>query len=142
MSPFRPVSSLSCGARAASNELLEEVGLAAHRDDLASTLVLRRRRAARDRRSRSPTEPKLLLLDEPICGMGPQETERTVARSGISRSGIDVVLIEHDMEVVFAIADFITVMAQGARARTRHAGRNRRRSQGPGGLSRLAGGRR
>ena len=59
-------------------------------------------------------EPKLLLLDEPVCGMGPQETERAVARILDISKRIDVVLIEHDMEVVFSIADEIIVMAQGA----------------------------
>ena len=54
-----------------------------------------------------------LLLDEPICGMSPSETERTVERIvGLAKT-TDIILIEHDMEVVFAIADLITVMAQG-----------------------------
>ena len=59
-------------------------------------------------------EPKLLLLDEPICGMSPAETERTVVKIRELAQTIDIVLIEHDMEVVFDIADDITVMAQGA----------------------------
>jgi branched-chain amino acid transport system ATP-binding protein len=59
-------------------------------------------------------EPKLLLLDEPVCGMGPEETERAVAKIRDVAKRIDVVIIEHDMEVVFSIADHIVVMAQGA----------------------------
>jgi len=59
-------------------------------------------------------EPKLLLLDEPICGMSPAETERTVAKIKELAARIDIVIIEHDMEVVFELADDITVMAQGA----------------------------
>ena len=59
-------------------------------------------------------QPKLLLLDEPICGMSPAETERTVVKIRELARTIDIVLIEHDMEVVFGIADDITVMAQGA----------------------------
>jgi branched-chain amino acid transport system ATP-binding protein len=58
-------------------------------------------------------QPRLLLLDEPICGMSPSETERTVARIAELARTTDIILIEHDMEVVFAIADLITVMAQG-----------------------------
>ena len=58
--------------------------------------------------------PRLLLLDEPICGMSPAETERTVAKIRELAARIDIVIIEHDMEVVFEIADDITVMAQGA----------------------------
>jgi len=60
------------------------------------------------------TQPKLLLLDEPICGMGPAETEKTVAKIQDLSKRIDIVIIEHDIEVVFSIADEITVMANGA----------------------------
>jgi branched-chain amino acid transport system ATP-binding protein len=59
-------------------------------------------------------EPRLLLLDEPICGMSPAETERTVDKIKELAARIDIVIIEHDMEVVFEVADDITVMAQGA----------------------------
>lgn len=58
-------------------------------------------------------KPRLLLLDEPICGMSPSETERTVNHIVRLSKSTNVILIEHDMEVVFAISDFITVMAQG-----------------------------
>lgn len=59
------------------------------------------------------SEPRLLLLDEPTCGMSPAETERAVATiRGLARS-VDIIIIEHDMEVVFGIAEDITVMAQG-----------------------------
>jgi branched-chain amino acid transport system ATP-binding protein len=60
------------------------------------------------------SEPQLLLLDEPICGMSPAETERAVAKIRDLARKIDIVIIEHDMEVVFGIADDITVLAQGA----------------------------
>ena len=59
------------------------------------------------------TEPKLLLLDEPICGMGPAETERTVEKIKDLSKRIDIVIIEHDIEVVFDISDDIIVMALG-----------------------------
>src|SRR5215475_8330207 len=60
------------------------------------------------------SEPKLLLLDEPTCGMSPAETERAVAKIRELARSIDIIIIEHDMEVVFEIADDITVMAQGS----------------------------
>ena len=60
------------------------------------------------------TDPKLLLLDEPICGMGPAETEQTVAKIQEISKHINIIIIEHDIEVVFKIADEITVMANGA----------------------------
>ena len=59
------------------------------------------------------SEPRLLLLDEPTCGMSPAETERAVAKIKQLACAIDIIIIEHDMSVVFEIADDITVMAQG-----------------------------
>jgi branched-chain amino acid transport system ATP-binding protein len=60
------------------------------------------------------SQPRLLLLDEPTCGMSPAETERAVGKIRELARTIDIVIIEHDMEVVFEIADDITVMALGA----------------------------
>jgi branched-chain amino acid transport system ATP-binding protein len=60
------------------------------------------------------SEPRLLLLDEPTCGMSPAETERAVEKIRELARTIDIIIIEHDMEVVFEIADDITVLAQGA----------------------------
>ncbi len=60
------------------------------------------------------TQPKLLLLDEPICGMGPAETEQTVIKIQEISKSTAIIIIEHDIEVVFKIADEITVMANGA----------------------------
>jgi branched-chain amino acid transport system ATP-binding protein len=60
------------------------------------------------------SQPRLLLLDEPTCGMSPAETERAVEKIQELARSIDIVIIEHDMEVVFGIADDITVMALGS----------------------------
>jgi branched-chain amino acid transport system ATP-binding protein len=60
------------------------------------------------------SDPQLLLLDEPTCGMSPAETERAVTKIREMARTIDIIIIEHDMPVVFGIADAITVMAQGA----------------------------
>jgi branched-chain amino acid transport system ATP-binding protein len=60
------------------------------------------------------SEPSLLLLDEPTCGMSPAETSRTVGKIRDLARTIDIIIIEHDMDVVFGIADDITVLAQGA----------------------------
>jgi branched-chain amino acid transport system ATP-binding protein len=59
--------------------------------------------------------PKLLLLDEPTAGMSRADTNATIdLLREISATGITLVVIEHDMHVVFSLADRITVMAQGA----------------------------
>lgn len=109
--PFRP----ACGYRGVNrrvDEILQETGL----DRLASinagvlsygdVALLEIALALANR-------PRLLLLDEPICGMSPSETERTVERITSLARTVDIILIEHDMEVVFKIAELITVMAQG-----------------------------
>jgi branched-chain amino acid transport system ATP-binding protein len=60
------------------------------------------------------TEPSLLLLDEPMAGMGPTESQRMVELLRRLKEGHTLVLIEHDMDAVFALADVITVMVNGA----------------------------
>ncbi len=59
-------------------------------------------------------ESKVLLLDEPLAGMGVEETERMVDLLRALAREHAVLLIEHDMDVVFAVADWMTVMAEGA----------------------------
>jgi branched-chain amino acid transport system ATP-binding protein len=60
------------------------------------------------------TEPEVLLLDEPLAGMGAEETERMLALLADLRSGHAILLVEHDMDAVFRVADRITVMVNGA----------------------------
>jgi branched-chain amino acid transport system ATP-binding protein len=59
------------------------------------------------------TKPLLLLLDEPMAGLGPEESARMVEMLGKLKSGITILLIEHDMEAVFALADRVTVLVYG-----------------------------
>jgi branched-chain amino acid transport system ATP-binding protein len=61
------------------------------------------------------TEPELLLLDEPTCGMSPEETEMTMSLiNKLSKDrGITILFTEHDMSVVFGIAKRISVLHQG-----------------------------
>lgn len=59
-------------------------------------------------------EPKLLLLDEPTAGMARADTNNTIELLGrIAKRGITMVIIEHDMHVVFSLAQRISVLAQG-----------------------------
>jgi branched-chain amino acid transport system ATP-binding protein len=60
------------------------------------------------------TEPSLLLLDEPMAGMSADETARMVDLVKRLKTRHTLVLIEHDMDAVFAVADVITVMVNGA----------------------------
>jgi branched-chain amino acid transport system ATP-binding protein len=60
------------------------------------------------------TAPEVLLLDEPLAGMGAEETERMLALLAGLRAGHAILLVEHDMDAVFRIADRITVMVNGA----------------------------
>lgn len=57
--------------------------------------------------------PKLLLLDEPMAGMGPAESEEMVALIQQLRKDMAILLIEHDMDAVFQLADRITVLVYG-----------------------------
>ena len=58
--------------------------------------------------------PQVLLLDEPLAGMGAEETERMLALLAELKSSHAILLVEHDMDAVFRIADCITVMVNGA----------------------------
>src|SRR5262249_60480914 len=60
-----------------------------------------------------PTGRKLVLLDEPMAGMGPEESQRMIALIGRIRAGVTVLLVEHDMDAVFRLADRITVLVNG-----------------------------
>ena len=59
------------------------------------------------------TQPKLLLLDEPMAGMGAEETQKLIAILKKLKTGKTMILIEHDMNAVFSLADRITVMVYG-----------------------------
>ena len=60
------------------------------------------------------TAPQVLLLDEPLAGMGAEETERMLALLDELKTGHAILLVEHDMDAVFRIADTITVMVNGS----------------------------
>jgi len=59
------------------------------------------------------TAPQVLLLDEPLAGMGAEETERMLALLESLKATHAILLIEHDMDAVFRVADCITVMVNG-----------------------------
>ena len=59
------------------------------------------------------TRPRVLLLDEPLAGMGPQESQDMVALIQRLAGHHAIMLIEHDMDAVFAVANKLTVMVNG-----------------------------
>ena len=59
------------------------------------------------------SDPRVLLLDEPLAGMGAEETERMLALLAELKTGHAILLVEHDMDAVFRVADRITVMVNG-----------------------------
>ena len=59
------------------------------------------------------TEPQVLLLDEPLAGMGAVEAERMVALLKSIKKDHGILLVEHDMDAVFSLADRLTVMVNG-----------------------------
>ncbi len=60
------------------------------------------------------TDPRVLLLDEPMAGMGRDETAKMIDILGTIRGGPGILLVEHDMDAVFALADRISVLVTGA----------------------------
>ena len=59
------------------------------------------------------TQPRLVLLDEPMAGMGPEESQRMIALIERIRSRVTVLLVEHDMDAVFRLANRISVLVAG-----------------------------
>jgi len=94
--------------------VLENVGLTAYASTPARELSHGDQRALELGISLA-LDARLLMLDEPTAGMSPFETRRTLEllRRTIKDRGITLLLIEHDMEVVFGIAETVTVMADG-----------------------------
>jgi branched-chain amino acid transport system ATP-binding protein len=101
--------------RAAVTDLLEISNLAAMADRLVGELSHGDQRATEIMMALA-LKPKLLLLDEPTAGMGDQETYdiTQLIRKLHAERKLAIVLIEHDMRVVFHLAERIMVLAQGA----------------------------
>ena len=89
-------------------------------------------------RSRWPTRPKLLLMDEPTAGMAPKERNELMALTKrlVSERGLAVLFTEHSMDVVFAYADRMIVLARGRLIAAGQAGRDPRPPEGAGGVLR------
>jgi branched-chain amino acid transport system ATP-binding protein len=98
---------------ARAEQAIERVGLTASRMRVAGELSHGEQRQLEIAMTLA-TEPKVLLLDEPLAGMGQEEGERIAALlKSLSRDHA-VLLIEHDMDFVFKVADVMTVLVEGA----------------------------
>ncbi len=98
-----------------SRELLAFVGLEKHGNDTAAFLPYGYQKRLEIARALA-SGPKLLLLDEPVAGMNPQEKNEIIALvRKIREKGIAVLLIEHDMKVVMPLSDRVIVMDEGAK---------------------------
>jgi branched-chain amino acid transport system ATP-binding protein len=91
---------------------LERVGLGRRGDVLVSSLSHGEHRQLEIAMALA-TRPRMLLLDEPMAGMGPEETASMVETLRELKRELTILLIEHDMEAVFALADRITVLVYG-----------------------------
>jgi branched-chain amino acid transport system ATP-binding protein len=106
--PARGAAELREPARAA----LARVGLVARADTLVSQLSHGEHRQL-ELAVALATKPRLLLLDEPMAGLGPEESARMVTLLRELKQEVTILLIEHDMAAVFALADCITVLVYG-----------------------------
>ena len=97
----------------AAMRALEIVGLSERRDAAASILSHGERRALEIAMCLA-SGPSVLLLDEPLAGMGGEESNRVLELLRRLKTDRAILLVEHDMDAVFAVADVITVMADGA----------------------------
>jgi ABC-type uncharacterized transport system ATPase subunit len=98
--------------REAAEEMLESVGLSEKKDELAGSLG-HGEKGWLEIGMALLAKPKLLLLDEPTSGMGLDETKRTIELIRRIRPGRTILVIEHDMEFVRAVAERITVLFRG-----------------------------
>ena len=95
-----------------AREMLEEVGLADRADVAAANLSHGEQRQL-ELAMALATRPSMLLLDEPMAGMGLEDSSRMVDFLLNLKGRVTILLVEHDMDAVFALADRITVLVYG-----------------------------
>jgi len=95
-----------------SRAVLEEIGLAARADALAANLAHGEQRQLEVALALA-TQPRLLLLDEPMAGMGAEESQRMIELLSKLKGRHTMILVEHDMDAVFRLADRISVLVYG-----------------------------
>jgi branched-chain amino acid transport system ATP-binding protein len=106
--PVRMEQALFDEARAIAGD----IGLSARADAAAGTLAHGEQRALEVGLALA-TRPQLVLLDEPMAGMGPQDSRAMIALIERIRASVTVLLVEHDMDAVFRLANRISVLVNG-----------------------------
>ena len=91
---------------------LARVGLAHRENDIVANMSHGEHRQV-ELAMALASQPRLMLLDEPMAGLGPDESARMVATLRELKKEVAILLIEHDMEAVFALADRISVLVYG-----------------------------
>jgi urea transport system ATP-binding protein len=104
---------LTLSQRVRVDEVLEEVRLTERRDELAGALSHGQKQWL-EIGMLLMQDPQLLLVDEPVAGMTPQETERTAELLTSLAGKHSVVVVEHDMDFVRSIAEKVTVLHEGS----------------------------
>jgi ABC-type branched-subunit amino acid transport system ATPase component len=110
--PYRPFTSPPKSERVAADDLLERVGLGARAATPARALSHGERRQL-ELAVALARRPRVLLLDEPTAGMSPAETGRIAELIASLDRSLTLVIVEHDMDVVFRLAERITVLHEG-----------------------------
>jgi branched-chain amino acid transport system ATP-binding protein len=95
-----------------ASQILAKVGLEKRKDILAANLSHGEQRQLEIAMALA-TQPRLLLLDEPVAGMGTDESARMVEFLATLKGSKTIVLVEHDMDAVFSLADRISVLVYG-----------------------------
>jgi branched-chain amino acid transport system ATP-binding protein len=95
-----------------ARSLAEQVGLSGKAQDIAARLAHGEQRALEVGLALA-TQPRLLLLDEPMAGMGPEESQRMIELIERLRATVTLLLVEHDMDAVFRLASRISVLVNG-----------------------------
>jgi len=96
-----------------SYELLEFFGIETYANELASSIPYGSQRKAEMARALA-NDPKLLLLDEPACGMNPQEKSELLKDiTELRRQGISILIVEHDMKFIMPLSDRVVVLDHG-----------------------------
>ena len=111
LSFWRPLAAESA-LFAAARAVLERVGLGARADVSAGALAHGEQRQLEVGLALA-TGARLLLLDEPMAGMGPEESERMIALIAGLKGTLSLLLVEHDMDAVFRLADRVSVLVNG-----------------------------